>query len=104
MAKKQNPAPDFDPEYGTPDEENPEWTEADFANARPAMEVFAEMGLTPPAVGEGKRRGRPPVTNKRERHNVTLDKDLVQTIKAKGFKLSTFLNDSARAAVEKLAE
>ena len=31
------------PEYGTPDDENPEWTEADFARARPAEDVLAEL-------------------------------------------------------------
>ncbi len=31
------------PEYGTPDHENPEWTKADSARARPAEEVFTEL-------------------------------------------------------------
>lgn len=29
-------------DYGTPDEENPEWTKEDFKNARPAREFFTE--------------------------------------------------------------
>lgn len=30
------------PEYGTPDEENPEWTAEDFARARPFRQFFEE--------------------------------------------------------------
>lgn len=31
------------PEYGTPDDENPEWTAEDFARARPFREFFDEQ-------------------------------------------------------------
>lgn len=32
------------PKYGVPDEESPEWTQADFARAKPAREIFATAG------------------------------------------------------------
>ncbi len=32
------------PEFGVPDEDSPEWTEADFARAKPAREILAKAG------------------------------------------------------------
>ena len=47
MTKKTKPPADFD--------ENPEWTDADFARARPFKEVFPEH------YKARKKMGRPPV-------------------------------------------
>jgi len=32
------------PNFGVPDEDSPEWTEADFARAKPAREILAKAG------------------------------------------------------------
>lgn len=50
------------------DDDNPEWTEADFARARPASEM-----LPPEVVAAfGKKLGRPAGTTRSERQQVTL--------------------------------
>ena len=46
---------DDDP-ASSPDEENPEWSREQIRNARPALEVFAEV--FGPAAAEMLRRGR----------------------------------------------
>lgn len=35
------------PKFGVPDEESPEWTEADFARAKPAREVLVKKKTSP---------------------------------------------------------
>jgi uncharacterized protein (DUF4415 family) len=54
MAKKD------DDRASRPDDENPEWTAADFKKARPALTVFAET-FGPEAAEAIKNRGGRPV-------------------------------------------
>ncbi|MEO7027129.1 MAG: BrnA antitoxin family protein [Caulobacteraceae bacterium] len=71
--KKLPPPPDFD--------ENPEWTEADFAQARPASEVL------PPEVAAALRRpGRPIGSRSSDRKQVTLrlPRSVIEHFKAGG--------------------
>lgn len=54
---------------GVPDDENPEWSAADFARARPANEVPELAGVLPLLV---KRPGRPLGSVRSDRQQVTL--------------------------------
>jgi uncharacterized protein (DUF4415 family) len=72
MSKRPPPA-DFD--------ENPEWTDEDFALARPAREV-----LPPEAVAALRRPGRPIGSRTSERKQVTLrlPRSVIEYFKAEG--------------------
>jgi uncharacterized protein (DUF4415 family) len=69
-----------DPEPGLDDPDNPEWTEADFARARPAQAVFseAEWKAFP-------RTSRGPQQSPRKRPvSLRLDPEVVEHFKAGG--------------------
>ncbi|USI72703.1 BrnA antitoxin family protein [Sphingomonas morindae] len=76
------------------DEENPEWTEEDFARARPGSEVLPEAVL----AAFGKPRGRPRGTAKQ---SVTLrvDQDVLERFRAEGPGWQTRINAALRKAV-----
>lgn len=63
------------------DEDNPEWTAADFARARPIQEVDPEMLK---AVAAFRKRGRPPAEFPKVRVGFRLAADVVQGIRASG--------------------
>ena len=63
------------------DEDTPEWTDADFARARPIQEVDPAMLE---AVAEFRRRGRPPVDSPKVRIGLRLAPDVVSGIRASG--------------------
>lgn len=64
------------------DDDNPEWTEQDFARARPAAEML------PPEViaAFGRPRGRPQLTPETRKRNVSLrlSPDLLEALRASG--------------------
>ena len=60
------------------DEDNPEWTDEDFARARPFKEVLPE------AYAAWKRRGRPPVETPKVHIGFRLAADVVEGIRATG--------------------
>lgn len=62
-------------------EDSPEWTDADFARARPIREV--DPGMLE-AVAEFRRRGRPPVDSPKVRIGLRLAPDVVEGIRATG--------------------
>ncbi len=70
MTGKPKPPADFD--------ENPEWTEEDFARARPFKEVFPEQ------FKAWKRMGRPPVAAPKVHIGFRLAADVVAGIRATG--------------------
>ena len=71
MTKKlEPPPPDFD--------ENPEWTEENFARARPFKEVF------PRQYKAWKKMGRPPVESPKTHIGFRLAADVVKGIRATG--------------------
>lgn len=81
------------------DDENPEWTEADFARARPATEVLPPEVLA--AFGKG-RRGRPVGSVKADaKKSITLrlDPDVVERWRASGPGWQRRMNDALRAAL-----
>jgi uncharacterized protein (DUF4415 family) len=67
--------------YGVPDEENPEWTEEDFARARPFAEVFPELAEAARAL---KARGRPKAEKKLEQFSLRIEPEVLQTFKEEG--------------------
>lgn len=73
-------------------DENPEWTDEDFARARPAAEVLPPEVLA--AFGKG-RIGRPPGSDK-ERITIRLDKDVLAEYRATGPGWQGRINDALR--------
>jgi uncharacterized protein (DUF4415 family) len=73
------------PVYGTPDDENPLWTEEDFAKARPLNEVLAEHGFPP--------IGRPKAEITKQPVSLRLDPEIVTHFKAGGPGWQTRIND-----------
>ncbi len=69
MAKRDHDA------ASRPDDENPEWTREDIRNARPALEVVAE--LFEPEAAEGLTRGRGRLAKPVKKANQTLRLDLM---------------------------
>jgi uncharacterized protein (DUF4415 family) len=81
------------------DEDNPEWTEDDFAKARPASEVLPPEVLA--AFGKGKR-GRPVGSTKADaKQNITLrlDPDVITGWRETGPGWQARMNDALRAAL-----
>ena len=103
MAKvKLNPA-DYD-DKPIDDDENPEWTEEDFARARPFKEVFPEQyaawvdsGRAPIPV---RRIGRPPVDAPKVQIGFRLSRDVVERIRASGAGYNAKVEKVLRAAIE----
>jgi uncharacterized protein (DUF4415 family) len=67
-----------DTEYGIPDDENPEWTEEDFARARPFREFFPEF------VEAWEQNGKVLVAVPKVDIAFSLDPEIVESIRASG--------------------
>ncbi|WP_428542084.1 BrnA antitoxin family protein [Rhodopila sp.] len=67
-----------------PDEENPEWSREQIRNARPALEVFAEV--FGPAAAEMLRRGRgrPAKADTKINQTLRLDADVLDAYRRSG--------------------
>ena len=67
------------------DDENPEWTEEDFARARPAVEVLREQ-FGAEAVAEllKPKRGRPPKAARKRATNIRLSPEVLEYFRATG--------------------
>ena len=76
MGKKPNPE--------LIDDENPEWTAADFAEARPASEVLPQIFGAKLAHEMLKPRGRPRAEHPKERINIRLSHEVVEYFKSAG--------------------
>lgn len=84
------------------DDENPEWTEADFARARPISEFPALA-----AAFERARAGRPVGSTKPETKvqvALRIDPDIVAAFKADGPGWQSRMNAALRAAMPRKAE
>ncbi|MEI9989931.1 MAG: BrnA antitoxin family protein [Rhizomicrobium sp.] len=88
MARKKKNRP---PEYGVPDDENPEWTAEDFRNARPVREVMPE--LIEAAERLRVRLGRPKLEETKEHVSLRLDPVVVKSFKEDGPGWRTRIND-----------
>jgi len=81
------------------DDDNPEWTEEDFARARPATEVLPPEIVA--ALGNGKR-GRPIGSVKegaKRSLTLRLDPDVIDGWRATGPGWQARMNDALRAAL-----
>jgi len=81
------------------DQENPEWTKADFAQAKGPEELPAELLAALPNT-KGKR-GRPvgSLSSNKQQVTLRLDKDVLATYKGKGPGWQSQLNDDLRKAI-----
>jgi len=88
MSKKPNPE--------LIDDENPEWTTADFAKARPASEVLPQIFGAKVAQEMLKPRGRPRVEHPKERINIRLSHEVVEYFKSAGDGWQTRIDSALR--------
>jgi uncharacterized protein (DUF4415 family) len=91
MAEKSD-RPAAEPEI---DDENPEWTQADFARARPFKEVFPEQ------YKAWKKVGRPPVVTPKVHIGFRLAADVVEGIRATGKGYNARVEKVLREAIAK---
>lgn len=75
------------------DDENPEWSPADLARARPTREVYAELGLRYPG-----QRG-PQKTPTKAQVTLRLDREVIDHLRASGPGWQTRANDILRRSV-----
>ncbi len=76
-------------------EENPEWSDEDFARAKPFKEGF------PQHYESWKRRGRPPVATPKVHIGFRLAADIVEAIRATGKGYNARVERVLRDALEK---
>lgn len=77
------------------DSDNPEWTNEDFAKAKPFAEAF-------PALAKEMRKnagGRPKSANPKVAVSLRLDRDIVEKFRATGPGWQTRINEALRRAV-----
>ena len=87
--------PKFDPELH---DENPEWTERDFAKAKPASEV-----LPPEVMAQFRNKGgRPRIENPKEAVKLRIDADVLAKFRQSGPGWQTRINGILRAAVSRV--
>ena len=85
------------------DPDNPEWTDEDFAQARPASEVMSPELLAAfkeaqAALRDAKVRG-PQQAPTKEAVSLRLDRDLVERLRATGPGWQSRINETLRKAV-----
>jgi len=90
MAKKE------DDRTSRPDDENPEWTREEIRNARPALEVIAEVFGAQAAENLRRGRGRPPKADKKVMQNLRLDPDVLEAFQREGKGWQTRINHVLR--------
>lgn len=89
----------IDPELT--DQENPEWTDEDFARARPAAEVLSEIfGPAQAAEMLKPKRGRPTVAKPKEQVSLRLDPAILEAFRASGSGWQTRINTALAAWLE----
>jgi len=80
-----------------PDEDNPEWTEEDFAKARPASEALPEF-IGEKATEELMRhsRGRPRKADRKVNQTLRLDADVLEAFRREGSGWQARINEILR--------
>lgn len=79
-----------------PDEENPEWTEEDFAKARPALYAIAEIFGPQAAEAIRRRPGRPTKPDRKVNQTLRLDPEVLEAYKQEGPGWQAHINDVLR--------
>ncbi len=94
-ASKKKPDP-----YMT-DEENPEWTDQMFADARPANEVLYEI-FSKEVADEmlTKKPGRPLGSGVKVAQNIRFDREVLEMFKATGKGWQTRMNEALRVYIK----
>lgn len=82
--KSTRKSPSSKPDPERPDDDSPEWTDEDFARARPATEVLPEIFGDSVAKEMLKPRGRPRLEHPKERINIRLSHEVLSHFKASG--------------------
>jgi uncharacterized protein (DUF4415 family) len=77
------------------DEDNPEWTEADFNRAKPPEHLPDQVLAAFPETA--KRLGRPPGSTK-QAVSLRLDRDVIEKFKATGPGWQSRINEALRRA------
>lgn len=88
MSKKPNPE--------LIDDENPQWTAADVAKARPASEVLPQLFGAKAAQEMLKPRGRPRAEHPKDRINIRLSHEVVEYFKSAGDGWQTRIDSALR--------
>lgn len=73
------------------DDDNPEWTEEDFARARPASEL-------PPRLAAAFRKGGRPPGSAKQPVSLRLDKDVLEKFRATGPGWQSRINEALKRA------
>ncbi len=85
-----------------PDEDNPEWTPADIAQARPAAEVLAKFaGATATEELLRRGKGRPPKQDRKVNQTLRLDQDVLDAYRQAGRGWQTHMNEVLRRNMPK---
>ncbi len=85
------------PRRDRPDEENPEWTAADLARARPAVEVLPELiGREATERILRRSRGRPPKPERKVNQTLRIDPDVLDAYRRLGKGWQTRINQVLR--------
>jgi uncharacterized protein (DUF4415 family) len=87
-----------------PDDENPEWTAEDFAKARPALEVFAQLFGPEAAEALRRGRGRPEKPDKKVNQTLRLDQDVLEAYRLQGAGWQTRINAVLREHMPKVGK
>jgi uncharacterized protein (DUF4415 family) len=78
------------------DDENPEWTAQDFAEARPASAVLPQLFGPKIAQQMLKPRGRPRAEHPKERINIRLSHEVIEHFKSSGAGWQTRIDSALR--------
>jgi uncharacterized protein (DUF4415 family) len=81
--------------YGTPDEENPEWTKKMLRNAKPGSEVFSP-GLLAAHAAERRRRGKQKAPTKRL-VSLRVAPEVLEAYRSKGKGWQVLMHDTLAA-------
>lgn len=87
------------------DDENPEWTDADFARARPAAEVLREQfGAQAVAHLLKPKRGRPLKPERKHVINIRLSPEVLEHFRATGRGWQTRVDEALKSHVVRSAK
>jgi uncharacterized protein (DUF4415 family) len=92
---------DLDDAASRPDDENPELTEEDFRNMRPALEYIAEEFGPEAAEILRRGRGRPAKPDRKVNQTLRLDPDVLDYFKRQGPGWQARMNAALRSFMER---